>query len=144
MHEMSIAINIIRILREKMEALYGSYYPVKKVRVLVGKISTVVPSSLDFCFEAATQGTEMEGAKMEIVEIPIKVHCNDCGEDMILDEPFFFCRKCESFDLELLSGRELNVDTFEVDDSGMKEEGKIHHRDTEGTEGELKEQEKSV
>ena len=117
MHEMSIAQNIFRIIREKMEELYGGYYPVKKVKVLVGKISTVVPSALEFCFEAGGKGTIFEDAELKIVEIPIKVHCNDCGEDMILDEPFFFCRKCDSFDLELLSGKELNVDTFEIDDS---------------------------
>jgi len=117
MHEMSIAVSICRIVREKLERMYGVYYPVKKVRVLVGKMSTVVPSALEFCFEALSAGTIFENAEIEIVEIPLKVHCKDCNQDMILDEPFFFCRKCDSFDLELISGKELNVDTFEIDDA---------------------------
>lgn len=116
MHEMSIALNIFRIIREKLRDAFGFYYPVKNVRVLVGKMSTVVPSALEFCFEAAGRGTIFEGAELEIVEIPLKVHCRDCNRDMILDEPFFFCRECDSFNLEIISGKELDVDTFDFDD----------------------------
>lgn len=117
MHEMSIALNIFRIVREKLEELYGDVRPVRKVRVLVGKMSAVVPSALEFCFEMGGKGTIFEGAKLEIVEIPLRVRCADCGKEMILDEPFFFCRMCDSFNLEILSGKELDIDSFEVDDS---------------------------
>lgn len=117
MHELSIAMNIFRIIREKLKKMYGKYYPVKKVTVNIGKMSTVVPSALEFCFEIAGKDTIFEGTKLKIVEIPLKIHCEDCGEDMILDEPFFFCRKCDSFNLKILSGKELNVDTFEIDET---------------------------
>ncbi|MCD4785592.1 MAG: hydrogenase maturation nickel metallochaperone HypA [Candidatus Eremiobacteraeota bacterium] len=117
MHEMSIAMNIFRIVREKLKKMYGKYYPVKKVAVNIGKMSTVVPAALEFCFEMAGKDTIFEGAELEIVEIPLKIHCEDCKEDMILDEPFFFCRKCDSFNLKILSGKEMNVDTFEIDET---------------------------
>ena len=42
----------------------------------------------------------------------------------ILDEPFMFCRKCDSFNLEILTGKELYVDSFDVDDSELKESEK--------------------
>jgi hydrogenase nickel incorporation protein HypA/HybF len=122
MHEMSIAVNIFRIVREKLKELYGGFYPVKKVKIVVGKMSTVVPEALEFCFQAAGSGTIFDKAEFEIVEIPMKIACKDCREEMILDEPFLFCRKCESFNVEVISGRELYVDTFEIDeDAGIIE-----------------------
>ncbi|MCE1245348.1 MAG: hydrogenase maturation nickel metallochaperone HypA [Firmicutes bacterium] len=119
---MSIAVNIFRIIREKLKEMYSGYYPVKKVRVVVGKMSTVVPEALEFCFQSAGCGTIFDGAKFELVEIPMKIACQDCKEEMAIDEPFLFCRKCESFNVEVVSGRELYVDTFEIDeDAGIIE-----------------------
>ena len=117
MHEMSVAISIINIVKSKMQKQFGVYYPVKKIRVLAGKLSTIVPSALEFCFEAASAGTVLEGAKLDIVEIPLKVYCSDCCSEMILDEPFFFCRLCDSFNLEIISGKELDAESFEMDEN---------------------------
>jgi len=36
---------------------------------------------------------------------------------MELDEPFLFCRRCDSFQVEIVAGKELYVDSFEIDDS---------------------------
>jgi hydrogenase nickel incorporation protein HypA/HybF len=116
MHEISIAHNIHRIVREKIKEMYGKTIPVKKVKMVIGKMSNVVPEALDFALELVSKDTEFENAEYEIDYRPLKVKCKDCKEEMILDEPFMFCRKCESFNIEIISGRELYVDSFEIDD----------------------------
>lgn len=105
-----------------MNEKYGKPLPVKKVKVVVGKISTVAPEALDFAFDMVGQGTEFEGLEREIEYVPLTIRCNDCSEEMELDEPFLFCRKCDSFNVEVLTGKELYVDSFVVDDSKIDEE----------------------
>jgi hydrogenase nickel incorporation protein HypA/HybF len=36
----------------------------------VGELSGVVPDSLQFCFELATEGTSLQGASLEISQTP--------------------------------------------------------------------------
>jgi Zn finger protein HypA/HybF involved in hydrogenase expression len=33
---------------------------------------------------------------------------------MEIDEPFMFCRECESFNVEISAGNELHVKSFEI------------------------------
>ncbi len=115
MHEASIVANVFLIVRGKMDKLYGRRYPVKNIRVVVGQMSTVVPEALDFAFELVGAGTEFQDVKREIEIVPLRIHCNDCGTDMVIDEPFLFCRSCDSFNIDIISGKELYVDSFEID-----------------------------
>ena len=47
----------------------------------------------------------------------IDVKCEDCQHEFTIDEPIFMCPKCDSFNTELISGKELYIETME----GMKE-----------------------
>jgi hydrogenase nickel incorporation protein HypA/HybF len=116
-HEVSIVANIFRIMGEKLDSLGLGSAPVKKIKVVVGKFANVVPACLDFAFEMQKEGTPFEGAVMETEFVPLKIRCNACGEEMELDEPFLFCRRCDSFQVEIVAGKELYVDSFEIDDS---------------------------
>jgi len=117
MHEMSIVQNIYRIVREKMEAKFGRVYPVTRLKVVIGKLTSVVPSALEFAFEVLSPNTEFEKTEVEIEYVPLKIRCKDCGKEMVIEEPFLFCRKCDSFNVEIVTGRELYVDSFEIDDA---------------------------
>ena len=98
-----------------MIELYGKEFPVKKINVVIGQLTTVVPDALDFAFEMVSKGTVFENAEINVKYVPLKVRCKDCGAEHVLDEPFMFCRTCDSFNLEIESGRELYVDSFEID-----------------------------
>lgn len=114
MHEVSIVQSLFSILNEKMEKLYGKKIPVSKIKVVVGKLTTVVPDALEFAFELLAKDTIYENAEIDIKYVPLKVKCLDCKAEMVLDEPFMFCRACDSFNLKIISGEELYVETFEV------------------------------
>jgi hydrogenase nickel incorporation protein HypA/HybF len=113
MHEMGIAMQIIDIAVASIPAdLKNSQ--VKKINIKVGKLSAVVPESLQFCFQIAAQDTPLRDAELNIEEIPLKIRCTDCGVEWIAHEPVFLCRKCSGKSIEMISGRELDITSIEV------------------------------
>jgi hydrogenase nickel incorporation protein HypA/HybF len=88
--------------------------PVRMVRLRVGQLAGVVPDALEFCFELATVGTALEGVVLEIEVSPGQAHCRTCEQDFSLDDAFLLCR-CGSADVLLRSGRELTVQSVELD-----------------------------
>ena len=47
----------------------------------VGALCAVVPDSMQFCFDLATEGTVADGARLDIDVRPGAAHCRGCGED---------------------------------------------------------------
>lgn len=68
MHELSIAHEIIETVSRHLPM--GRTKPVRRVSLRVGALNRLAPDSLRFCFEAASRGTVVEGAKLEIEETP--------------------------------------------------------------------------
>jgi hydrogenase nickel incorporation protein HypA/HybF len=117
MHEMGIALQIIEIAKSAIpEALAGT--PVEAVNLRVGKLTAIVPESLRFCFEIVSRDTPLEGAKLVVEEIPVVALCKGCGHSFTIDGPSFVCEKCQSGDLQILSGRELTVVSLEAAEEG--------------------------
>ncbi|MFZ7125046.1 MAG: hydrogenase maturation nickel metallochaperone HypA [Desulfobacterales bacterium] len=113
MHEMGIALEIIDIATASIpENLAGAH--VERVNLKIGKLSAVVPDSLRFCFEVASKDTPLEGAELVIEEIPVRAKCRDCGREWTITSPAFVCEACGSGALDLLSGRELDIQSIEL------------------------------
>jgi hydrogenase nickel incorporation protein HypA/HybF len=114
MHEMGIALQIIEIATASLPADLGEAR-VAKVNLKIGKLAAVVPDSLRFCFDVAVKDTPLAGAELTIEEIPVVASCKDCDAQWTIDEPVFICKTCESGSLEILSGRELDIESIEVE-----------------------------
>jgi hydrogenase nickel incorporation protein HypA/HybF len=108
MHELSIAESVV----DAVLARTGDR-PVTTVRLLVGRLSGVVPESLMFCFELATAGTTLEGATLAIETPGGRAHCRDCDTDFVLNDLILLCH-CGSADVEIVAGHELQVMSVEV------------------------------
>jgi len=116
MHEMGIALQIIDIATASIPSDMADAR-VEKVNLKVGKLTAVVAESLHFCFEIAARETPLEGATLNIEEIPVVARCSDCRFEWTVDAPVFTCQRCDSQAIELLSGRELDIDSIEVMDA---------------------------
>ena len=113
MHEMGIALQIIEIAQKSIPAdMAGSR--VVKVNLTVGKLAAVVPDSLRFCFEVATQDTPLAGAKLIIDEKDVVAQCNECHNKWTIEGPAFSCPACSSGKIKILSGRELDIQSIEI------------------------------
>ena len=117
MHEMGIALQIIEIATESIPADLKDT-KVARINLKVGKFSAVVPESLRFCFEVASKETALEGAELVIEEIPVVARCRDCATEWTISEPVFACQNCESGNFEILSGRELDIESIEIAEEG--------------------------
>jgi len=115
MHEMGIAMQIIEIAIASIPADLKNAQ-VKRVNIKVGKLAAVVPESLQFCFQIAVQDTPLCDAKLNIEEIPLRIRCTDCHVEWVAHEPVFLCRKCNGTSVKMLSGRELDITSIEVED----------------------------
>lgn len=113
MHEMGIALQIIEIAKSSIPSDMSDAR-VERVNLKVGKLAAVVPSSLRFCFDVAAKDTPLEGARLSIEEIPVAARCNDCGREWVIEEAAFSCPQCKSGAIQMLSGRELDIESIEI------------------------------
>jgi hydrogenase nickel incorporation protein HypA/HybF len=115
MHEMGIVMQIIEIATSSIPDDMKDV-SIKKVNLKVGKMSAVVPSSLRFCFEIAAADTQLAGAELDIEEIPVRARCRDCSAEWTIQDPVFKCIKCGSGGIDIISGRELDIASIEIEE----------------------------
>ena len=108
MHELSISRSVVEMCAERAMGAR-----VLRVTLVVGRLSAVLPDSLRFCFDICAEGTPVEGARLDIIEVPGRAVCRDCGSDVALTHLGGRCT-CGSVDLQLVAGEELNVKEMEV------------------------------
>ncbi len=109
MHEVSICTAIAKIAHQ---AAAGR--PVERVRIDVGHLRQVVPSTLRYSWEMVVFETPLEGVPLEVREVPAVIECRTCGAQTQLDEPVFRCRACESTDTSVVTGNELFVTSLDI------------------------------
>jgi hydrogenase nickel incorporation protein HypA/HybF len=114
MHELSVAQEILGIVNQYLSNPLPN--TVKSIKVKVGKLSNILPDSLTFCFEALTSQTPLEGTKIEILQIPVKIICINCNKESEIDPPVFACPVCGNNRIKIISGTELQVDEIELFD----------------------------
>lgn len=109
MHELGITQQVVEIVCRRAEGRQ-----VKRVTLEIGKLTAVLPEAVRFCFDLCCEGTEAEGAELEITEVPARARCRSCQSEISKNHPFGMC-ECGSIDLEWLSGDELRVREIEVE-----------------------------
>ena len=114
MHELSIAHEIIGIVKENLPA--GNDRFVKTVTLKIGKLTNILPDSLTFCFEALIKDTPLDGARLDIRQIPITLQCNQCKARSEIEGFAFVCPSCGSAHIKTVAGDELQVAEIEITD----------------------------
>ena len=113
MHEMGIAMDILRIVQESIPDEMTDA-KVQRVNLRVGKFSAIVPDSLRFCFNVVAANTVAEGAELAVEEVPVVARCNDCNHAWTIEDAVFVCPKCKGGRIDMLSGRELDIVSIEL------------------------------
>lgn len=126
MHELSIALSLIEAATEKAEELGA--VRVEALHLKLGALSGVVREALLFSFDLAAAGTPIEGARLEIEEIPVSVFCQNCKtEQQLPGIQLFRCPVCDTPTPDVVRGRELELSALEVTDlDETSEEEEIH------------------
>ena len=114
MHEMGIAENILDIVRQSVPD--GQVSAVGNIRLRVGPFAGIVPDSLKFCFNVLSDDIGMAKAALQIEQTPLAASCRDCGVESGVKNFVFICPVCGGVNLEVVSGKELEIIEIEIVD----------------------------
>ncbi len=112
LHELSIAESVVRIASRQADGR-----KITKVQMKVGYLRQVVPSSLAFGFGLLAGGTPVEGAELEVEQVPAEGKCRGCGTESRLGSFPLRWGGCGGLDLEILRGEELIVESLELEEA---------------------------
>lgn len=112
MHELSIVSSLYEIMEKK--ALEMEAKAITRVKLQVGILSGVLPEFLETAFELFKKDTMAAEASLEIVKVPLTIKCRSCGSEKTAGELVFVCEQCGCFDVDILAGKELILETLEL------------------------------
>ncbi|MCL4466983.1 MAG: hydrogenase maturation nickel metallochaperone HypA [Chloroflexi bacterium] len=113
MHELSITESLLKIALAAGEK--GGAVRITSIRIVVGDLTQVDPESVQFYLDVLAKGTIAEGALLAAERRPLRAACRDCGREFGVAEFQFVCPHCNSGDTAIVSGRELYIDSIEVE-----------------------------
>lgn len=116
MHELGIMTGVMDAVTTS--AKQAGATSVLKVSLSVGEMTEAIEDALVFAFEALIEQREYAlcaDAELEIIMVRPKSHCLECGAEYEHDRFHMLCPECGSFATELIAGRELHIDSIEVD-----------------------------
>jgi hydrogenase nickel incorporation protein HypA/HybF len=112
-HELSLVASVFEVLEENARE-HGAAR-VTRVVLRVGVMSGVVPELLESAFDTYKKGTLAGSARLEIVLVPVKLRCPGCGGEEVREDADFSCAACGSRRVEIVEGRELVVQTIDLE-----------------------------
>lgn len=135
MHELGIMTSVMESARQAAQD--AGAIKVLKVSLSIGEMTEAIEDALVFAWEALCETDPyFEGAELEINMIRPKSRCLECGAVFEHDRFHMFCPECDSFLLELIAGREKQIDSIEVDLPEDDAEGASSGLPEDGTGGE--------
>jgi hydrogenase nickel incorporation protein HypA/HybF len=114
MHELSIAYSLVELASQS--AVEAGAVRVRAVHLRLGAMSGVVRGALEFSFEIATADTMLAGSQLLVEELPVVVYCGVCREEVQLASvQRFRCPQCDTPSGDIRQGRELEIESIEID-----------------------------
>jgi len=123
MHEFSTAQGIIDTIL-KVAREHGAKR-ITEVNLEIGALTMLNPEQLEFSFQALSEGTIANGAKLKISYTPVRIFCRSCrfkgeisaarNEDPLNVIAILKCPRCKSADTELNEGVSCNIKQIRVE-----------------------------
>ena len=114
MHEISLAQGILDVVRRHAEAS-GSQGSIRRIKLRIGAYTQVDVQALLTAFQAVAAQTPAANAELLVERVPVRLRCRECGADSEAQGRGLVCARCSSLAVDLLSGREMQVEYLEVD-----------------------------
>ena len=112
MHEMSVAIHIVKIAREQdKKAEVDSF---RSIELEIGSLAGIELDALNSVWEAAVKTSPLENATCHITTISARAICRACNAEYELDFLYDDCPECGSFQKHITQGQELRIKNLEL------------------------------
>jgi hydrogenase nickel incorporation protein HypA/HybF len=115
MHELPVTESILKIVLK--HAQMNNVRQVVSIHLQIGKLSDLEDEWIQRYFDYLSKGTVVQGAKLKIERMPIRVQCNACSTSYEADASKLgelVCPNCKSNEGTVLSGREYYIKDMEV------------------------------
>ena len=113
MHEQSIVESILALAIENAEKANAS--KILKINLVVGELSGVLEDPASFYFGFLSKDTIASQASLVFKHVPAEFRCRTCDKIFLPEKPDLRCPSCSGQQLEIVSGRELYIDSLEVE-----------------------------
>jgi len=115
MHELSLLVEVVKIVEDLV--VENKIKKLAAIVLQVGELSSVVPMFMEEYFPVVTLDKPFfKDTKLEIETLPGEAKCLNCGEVFNVVKTEGYCPKCNSFEKELLCGREFLIKELVVYD----------------------------
>jgi len=113
MHELAVTEEILRVALEHAERAQAAR--ITDIHLVIGALSTIVDDSVQFYFDFLSQDTIAAQAQLVFDRRPATYRCRKC-ENTFHPEGFDWeCPACGALDFEILSGREFEISSIEIE-----------------------------
>jgi hydrogenase nickel incorporation protein HypA/HybF len=115
MHEVSLVEALVEQVESEVRRA-GQAGRVVQLKVRIGRLSGVNAESFRFAFEMVAPETSLAGARLDLELSPAMCRCMTCGGHTPIDELVPQCPACGSPAIHFEGGRELMLDSIELED----------------------------
>ncbi len=113
MHEMAVTQSILDIAIRHARQAGASR--ILQINLVVGELSGIVDDSVQFYFDFLSKDTLAEGSRLVFDRRQALYRCRECETTFNPEGLNWACPVCDALAFEVLSGREFQIDSIEVD-----------------------------
>lgn len=115
MHELSIVEALIEQVQRELQRA-GQTGRVRRLELSIGRLSGINCESVRFAFGLLAPDTLVADAEVAIQEPKARCCCRACNAQTELEDLTARCPKCGSDEITIEGGRELLLQTIELED----------------------------
>jgi hydrogenase nickel incorporation protein HypA/HybF len=113
MHEQSIVEYLLALALKNAEKAKAS--KILRIYLVVGELSGVLEEAVNFYFGFLSRDTIAAQASLFFMHTPAQLRCRNCNTVFLPERLDFHCPNCKEQQVEIISGRELYIDSMEVE-----------------------------
>ncbi len=116
MHEYGLSEGVLAAVRQR-----AGGRKVAGIRVRFGVRHAVDEASLAQAFGVVAEGTEAAGAAVELITVPARIACRDCGLVAETTDVLAVCARCAGADVEITGGDEMVLESITYEPSSIRD-----------------------
>jgi hydrogenase nickel incorporation protein HypA/HybF len=112
MHELSVTESMLGVVLRHAQA--NNATAVTRINMVLGEMSSVMEESVRFYFDIIARDTLAQDAELNFKRTRLTGRCGECGNEWEIVEFDFNCPECKGAQTEILTGREFQVESIEI------------------------------
>ena len=116
MHELAVTRSILKIVLDHTEK--SGALKVRQIFLRIGEMRNLEEDWIQRYFNQISKGSHAENAIIHFIKVPVVFICKLCNKEFFAsfrEDKKILCSHCNSFEYDLLSGREFIIEKIEVE-----------------------------